>query len=301
LKIIVLGSSGGAPTKKRNCSSFILALEPYGVLFDCAEGTQRQLLQAGYKLSKIKYIFISHLHFDHLAGLVPMLSTKSMFRIAGDVVIAGPKGIREFIEYNLGVTGSKLHFGTEILEITDGAEFRFGDFTVTTHLLNHRIESYGYRLKFNDIPGNIIPEKLKEFGLSEGPVCRQLKSGETVLNGEGKEVTLRNVATDDKPGKTVAFAGDTYLCKGLYACFKDADTAIVESTFLERDRARAEERTHLTASMAGNVCERSGVNNILLYHFSASYTNINEFRIECSEKYRGVINLAEDFKEIEIE
>ncbi|NOR45135.1 MAG: MBL fold metallo-hydrolase, partial [Candidatus Delongbacteria bacterium] len=100
MKLLVLGSSGGAPTKKRNCTSFVLKLESYGIMLDCSEGTQRQLLLAGYKVSKIRYIFISHLHFDHVAGLIPMLSTKSMFGIEGKVTIVGPKGIKKFIEIN---------------------------------------------------------------------------------------------------------------------------------------------------------------------------------------------------------
>jgi ribonuclease Z len=301
LKLIVLGSSGGAPTKRRNCSSFMLAAESYGIMFDCAEGTQRQLLFAGYKLSKIRYIMISHLHADHFAGLIPLLSTKSMFGISGKITILGPKGMREYFEFTLNLTGSRLSFEYEIIEISDGMTLKFDDFEVSAHLLNHRIESYGYRLQFNDIPGNLIPEKLKEFGLSEGPVCGQLKAGETITLDDGRIVKLKDVASKDKPGRIVAYTGDTYVCKGIYKCIDKADLAIIESTFLEQEKSRAEERTHLTAQLAGNVAERSGVKELLLYHFSASYPVIDEFRTECAEKFKGKITLAEDLKQIEIE
>jgi len=300
LKLIVLGSSGGAPTKRRNCSSFMLAAESYGIMFDCAEGTQRQLLLAGYKLSKIRYIFISHLHADHFAGLIPLLSTKSMFGIEGKITIIGPKGIKEYFDFTLTVTNSKMLFDMEIIEVSDGMDLKFDDFELSVSLLNHRLESYGYRLKFNDIPGNLIPEKLKEFGLSEGPVCGKLKSGETVQLENGRKVTLKDVATEDRPGRVIAFTGDTYICKGIYKCIDHADLAIIESTFLEHEKSRAEERTHLTAQLAGNFAERSGVKELLLYHFSAQYPVIDEFRTECAEKFKGVIHLADDLNVIEI-
>jgi len=300
LKLIVLGSSGGAPTKRRNCSSFMLAAESYGIMFDCAEGTQRQLIHAGYKISKIRYIFISHLHADHFAGLIPLLSTKSMFGIDGKITLIGPKGIRDYFDFTLKLTGSKLFFEYEIIEISDGTELKYDDFELSVHLLNHRLESYGYRLKFNDVPGNLIAEKLESFGLSEGPVCGKLKAGETVLLDDGRKVVLKDVATEDKRGHIIAFTGDTYICKGIYKCIDNADLAIIESTFLEHEKSRAEERTHLTAQLAGNVAERSGVKELLLYHFSASYPVIDEFRTECAEKFSGVIHLADDLNVIEI-
>jgi ribonuclease Z len=101
-----------------------------------------------------------------------------------------------------------------------------------------------------------------------------------------------------KKGKTVSLLGDTCLCKGLYSCMEKADLAVIESTFLEDQAQRALERTHLTAKEAGNVAERSGVKELLLYHFSASYPLIDDFKKECSEKFSGTINLAEDLKEI---
>jgi ribonuclease Z len=296
----VLGSSGGAPTKRRNCSSFMLAAESYGIMFDCAEGTQRQLIHAGYKISKIRYIFISHLHADHFAGLIPLLSTKSMFGIDGKITIIGPKGIRDYFDFTLKLTGSKLFFEYEIIEISDGTELKYDDFELSVHLLNHRIESYGYRLEFNDIPGNLIPEKLESFGLSEGPVCGRLKAGEVIQLEDGRKVTLKDVATEDKRGQIIAFTGDTYVCKGIYKCIENTDLAIIESTFLEHEKTRAEERTHLTAQLAGKFAERSGVKELLLYHFSASYPVIDEFRTECAEKFSGTIHLADDLNVIEI-
>jgi ribonuclease Z len=298
LKIITLGSSGGAPTKRRNCSSFVLAEESYGIMFDCAEGTQRQLLFAGYKMSRIKYVLISHLHFDHISGLVPMLSTKSMFKINNPVTIIGPERIKEFIDLNLNVAGTKFSFPYEVIGVSDGAAYEFDDFTVSSHLLNHRIESYGYRLKFRDMPGNIIKEKLSSFGLEEGPVCGRLKSGETVVLEDGRKISLSDVAGEGRKGKIISLMGDTYLCKGLYACMDNADFAVIESTFLEDQTERAVERTHLTAKSAGNVAERSKVKELMLYHFSASYPVIDDFRKECAEKFSGKIHLAEDLKEI---
>jgi ribonuclease Z len=300
MKLIVLGSSGGAPTRRRNCSSFLLACETYGIMFDCAEGTQRQLVLAGYKLSRIRYIFISHLHADHFAGLIPMLSTKSMFGIEGKITILGPKGIKEFFHFTMAITNSKLSFEIEITEVLDGSEYRFDDFSVTAILLKHRIDCFGYRIKFDDRPGNLIPERLAGYGIPEGPICGKLKKGESVVLSDGRTVTLKDVATEDRRGKMIALTGDTYLCKGIYKCIDKADLALIESTFLESEKERAENRTHLTASMAGNVAERSGVKHLVLYHFSAQYPVTDDFKTECSEKFSGKITLADDLDVIDI-
>lgn len=299
-RVIVLGSSGGAPTKRRNCTSFIYAKETYGIMFDCGEGTQRQMIHAGYKLSKLKYIFISHMHFDHIGGLIPMLSTKSMFGIDSKITIFGPGGIKAFIDFNLSVANSGFSFEYDVEEIEDGKVYELEGFRAEVHLLNHRLTSYGFRIKFDDNPGNIIPDKLKEYGLTEGPVCGRLKKGESVTLEDGRTITLDDVGTENKTGMTLAFLGDTYLCKGMYKCMDKADLAIAESTFLEEEAERALKRTHLTAKMTGNVAERSGVKELLLYHFSASYPFVEDFRKECSEKFSGKIYLANDLKIIEI-
>lgn len=300
MKLLVLGSSGGAPTKNRNCTSFVLKLESFGIMLDCAENTQRQLQIAGYKISKIRYIFISHLHFDHIAGLIPMLSTKSMFGIEGKVTIVGPKGIKEFIEINLNFVGTKFSFETDIIEINDGDEHIFEDFKINTFLLKHRLNCFGYRITFNDTLGNIIKEKLENFGLSEGPVCGLLRRGEEVTLENGDKITLKDVATEPIKGKIIAYVGDTYLSKGIYKTGENADFMIIESTFQKEHVERAESRTHLTSYMAGNVAQRANVKKLMLYHFSAAYPKASKFKTEAAEKFDGEIYLAEDFMEIDI-
>ena len=300
MKLLVLGSSGGAPTKKRNCTSFVIKLESYGIMLDCSEGTQRQLLLAGYKVSKIRYIFISHLHFDHIAGLIPMLSTKSMFGIEGKVTIVGPKGIKKFIETNLEFVSSKFMFETEIIEIEDGSEIPFEDFKINTYLLKHRVDCFGCRITFNDKLGKIVKEKLESYGLKEGPVCGLLRKGEEITLENGDKITLHDVATEPIKGKIFAYVGDTYLSEGIYKPADNADFMIIESTFQKEHVERAETRTHLTSYMAGNVAQRANVKKLMLFHFSAAYPNANNFKTEAAEKFDGEIYLAEDFMEIDI-
>ena len=300
MKLLVLGSSGGAPTKNRNCTAFVLKTESYGIMLDCSENTQRQLLIAGYKVSKVRYIFISHLHFDHIAGLIPMLSTKSMFGIEGKVTIVGPKGLRKFIETNLEFVGSKFSFETEIIEVEDDNEIAFDDFKINTYLLKHRLECFGYRITFNDKLGNIINDKLESYGLKEGPVCGLLRKGEVITLDNGNKITLKDVATKSTKGIVFAYVGDTYLSKGIYKTADNADFMLIESTFQKDNTERAEKRTHLTSYMAGNVAQRSNVKKVMLFHFSAAYPNASNFKTEAAEKFDGEIFLAEDFMEIEI-
>lgn len=299
MKLVALGTSGGAPTKNRNCTSFVLQLESYLILFDCAEGTQRRLLQADLKISKIKYIFITHLHLDHIAGLVPLLSTKSMFNIPGDLTIVGPKGLREYISAVLGACGSELNYNYRFYEAEDEKNIKFKEFSVLTRSLNHRVKSYGFRLKFNDKPGNIDLDKVAIHELTVGPDLGKLQKGLVVTNPKGKEVTIADVASEPKTGKVVAFVGDTYLCKGIYGLIQDADVAILESTFQKEDEKRAEERFHLTSYMCGNLADRSNVQNLVLYHFSAAYPGQNGFINDAKEKFPGDVYAPKDLDEID--
>lgn len=294
MDIVVLGSSGGAPTKNRNCTAFLLREEGYSILFDCAEGTQRQMLKAGDRLSKIRYIFISHFHSDHIAGLIPLLSTKSMFNIPGEITLIGPKGLSDFIEFNLNFTQSRLGYEYKVIEASDGETIKFNEFSVTPYMLNHRQACYAYRVKFPDKPGNLIMEKLAKYGLSEGPVCGQLQKGEAVMTPVGQEITIKDVATEPKIGKTFSFISDTYLCKGMYKAAKNADVIYIEATFQKDDKDRAEARYHLTSEMCGKVAGKSNVKNMIMSHFSASYTNLNLFKKEAAENFDGKIYLARD-------
>jgi len=303
LKILTLGSSGGAPTKRRNCSSFILHTETFSIMFDCGEGTQRQLLKAGFKLSKIKYIFISHMHSDHVAGLLPMLATKSMFNIPGDITIIGPKVLKEYITYNLNITNSNLGYNYKFIELKDGLEknFKNDKFNLITHSLNHRIDSFGFRLKFEDRPGNLIKEKLDEFGIKEGPVCGDLQRGKTVTTDSGDQVTLKDVAGPKKIGKIFTYVPDTYLCDNINILARDTDLLYIESTFQKEHDDRAIKRFHLTSYHCGEIAKKNNVKKLILFHFSASYTNYQQFIDDARENFdRDEIYLARDLEEIEV-
>ena len=302
MKILTLGSSGGAPTKRRNCSSFILHTETYSIMFDCGEGTQRQLLKAGFKLSKIKYIFISHMHSDHVAGLMPMLATKSMFNIPGDITIIGPKELNDYIKYNLNITNSNLGYSYKFIELNDGLEnnFKNDKFSFKTNILNHRIDSFGFRLKFEDRPGNLIKEKLDEYGIKEGPICGDLQRGKTVVTESGEKVSLSDVAGPKKIGKTFTYIPDTYLCENINLLAKDSDLLYIESTFQKEHDDRAKKRFHLTSYHCGKIAKENNVKKMILFHFSASYTNYQQFIDDANENFKGEVILAKDLQEIKI-
>ncbi|PID29243.1 MAG: ribonuclease [Candidatus Cloacimonadota bacterium] len=300
MELLILGSSGGAPTKYRNCTSFVLKNEAYGIMFDCAEGTQRQLIRASYKLSKIKYIFISHLHQDHIAGLVPLLSTKSMFNIPGSITIIGPKGLEEYINFNLKISGSRLGFDLEVLEASNGKIFKQDMFNVTTYELNHRVDCFGFRVSFKDKPGNIDLKKAESFGLSQGPILGELqKKGE--VETENGIVKLSDIASDPVKGKIFTFISDTYLCDNLFKLAENADMLYIESTFQKEFEDRARDRMHLTSYMCGEVAKESGVKALVLSHFSASYIRYEKFRDDAKELFKGKIYLAYDLESYPIE
>ncbi len=298
INIISLGSSGGAPTKRRNCTSFLIKLESYGILIDCSEGTQRQLLKANYKISKLRYIFISHLHLDHLAGLVPLLATKSMFNIPGPLTIIGPSKIKEYINFNLNIANSRLNYELKIIELEDiYYKINFAEFTLKSYLLNHRVPSYGYRFDFNNKDGNIIQEKLDEYQLKPGPIIGKIKKdGEIILNG--KKIRLEDISTKNKEGISLVYVGDTYLCENIEKITKQCDYLIIESTFQKGDEEKAAVRTHLTSFFCGEIAKKAEAKLLFMFHFSASYTSLKKFELDARESFENEIVLAEDFKEV---
>lgn len=173
-----LGTGAGIPAKLRNVTSVALKLlEERGAiwLFDCGEATQHQILHTSIKPRRIEKIFITHLHGDHIYGLPGLLSSRSFQGGDTEVVLYGPKGLKEFINISLSVSQTFLSYPLKIVEIEEGVIFDDDQFTVEARLLDHGIPSYGYRIIEKDRPGTLLADKLIKAGIKPGPIYKKIK------------------------------------------------------------------------------------------------------------------------------
>ncbi|WP_268913852.1 ribonuclease Z [Lentilactobacillus sp. SPB1-3] len=278
MQIEFLGTGAGSPGKFRNVSSLALRLldEINSVwLFDVGEGTQHQILRSTIRPRKIDKIFLTHLHGDHIFGLPGLLSSRSNQGGESDLEIYGPKGIKQFVDVSLRVSGTRLSYKLKYHELESKAEgliFEDDKFSVYVAPLDHRIESFGYRIVEHDHPGELMVDKLKELDIPSGPVYGRIKNGETVTLNDGRVIDGSKMIGPAQPGRVVAILGDTRQTDNAVKLAESADVLVHESTFGKGENKLARNYYHSTNIQAAKVAKSAGAKKLLLNHISARYT-----------------------------
>ena len=274
MELYFLGTNAGVPSLQRNVTSIALRLmeERRSMwLFDCGEGTQHQFLKSPLKLSKLEKIFITHLHGDHIFGLPGLLSSRAYQGGVTPLTIYGPPGIRKYVETSLALSQSRVNYELNIVEHEGGIIFEDDMFVVESALLEHRIDSYGYRIMEKDRPGSIDPSKLAVHGLKPGPLFGRLKRGESIELEDGVIVHPKDVLGSPKPGKVITILGDTRPTPNVVPLSAGADVVVHEATFLHELASTAHEYYHSTALQAAEAAKEAGADRLILTHFSSRY------------------------------
>lgn len=274
MEVLFLGTGAGVPAKERNVSSIALKLlEERGTvwLFDCGEATQHQILHTSIRPRKIEKIFITHLHGDHIFGLPGLLGSRSFQGGESCLEIYGPKGIKEFIEVALKISGTHLRYEIAIHEINEGVVFEDDQFTVICSKVEHGITSYGYRIIEKDLPGALLVEKLKQEGVRPGPIYQKIKLGETIVLEDGRVINGKDYLASPKKGRVVTIIGDTRFCQESIELARDADILIHEATFSGEDDKLAYDYFHSTTRQAAKIASMANVKKLLLTHISSRY------------------------------
>ncbi|MFB6075761.1 MAG: ribonuclease Z [Candidatus Aenigmatarchaeota archaeon] len=297
MKIVFLGTASGIPTKRRSHPSIWIEYQGDVLLWDCGEGTQRQILKAGLNFMKIDKIFISHWHADHFAGLMGLIETFNLESRKKKLEIFGPEAskftqiMEELSHWNFGfdVEPMDLNFeGDGIDEI-----YKTEKYSVFSTPVEHSIPAVGFCFKEND-RWNIDTEKAGKKGLKPGPKMKKLKkNGE--IEFKGKTIKLEDVAKKTI-GKKVVYSGDTKPCDNVENISKDADVLIHDGTFIEGETER-----HSSVDEAARLAKRANVKKLVLTHFSRRYagSDLDDILEKAKEEFDKV-ELAEDFLEIEI-
>ncbi|WP_432224118.1 ribonuclease BN [Enterobacter wuhouensis] len=305
MELIFLGTSAGVPTRSRNVTAILLDLQHPtrgGLwLFDCGEGTQHQLLRTAYHPGKLDKIFITHLHGDHLFGLPGLLCSRSMAGIAHPLTIYGPKGIAEFVETTLRLSGSWTDYPLEVIEIAEGQVFDDGVYTVTAWPLNHPIECYGYRIEEHDKPGALNAAALMADGVKPGPMFQRLKLGETVTLEDGRAVNGQDYLSAPQPGKKLAIFGDTAPCAAALSLAQGVDVMVHEATLEAAMEEKANGRGHSSTRQAARLAREAGVGKLIVTHVSSRYDaqGCERLLAECREVFSECV-LAEDFTQVSV-
>ncbi|MDR7075171.1 ribonuclease Z [Neobacillus niacini] len=304
MDILFLGTGAGVPAKLRNVTSIALKLlEERGAiwLFDAGEATQHQILHTSIKPRRIEKVFVTHLHGDHIYGIPGLLASRSFQGGESEVIVYGPKGIKEYITISLSVSQTYLKYPLKIIEIDEGIIFEDEQFRVEARLLQHGIPSYGYRIVEKDKPGTLLADKLVEAGVQPGPIFRKIKEGESVTLENGRVIIPEDYLGPDQKGRIVTILGDTRYCDNAISLAKDADLLIHEATFSKGEEQLAFDYFHSTTHQAAEVARRSGSKQLCLTHISSRYDRQEwrELVMEAQEIFTNT-DIAEDFKEINI-
>jgi ribonuclease Z len=270
LDVVFLGTSGSMPTAKRALSATLVRRGGDKLLFDCSEGTQRQLLKSDVGLVELEEIFLTHYHADHYLGLPGMLKTFALRGREIPLTIYGPHGLDELLGTLRRIFG-RLTYPVETVELEPGASLPRAGYRLDAFAVDHGVPAVGYALVENARPGRFDVDVATSLGVPDGPERGLLQRGESVTVGERRVVTPADVLGPARAGRKVVLCGDTAPAASVVEAAAEADLLIHEATFLADERARARETRHSTAGEAALVAQEAGVKLLALTHVSTRY------------------------------
>lgn len=297
MKLTILGCYSATPRTDTNPTAQVLEIKNNLFLIDCGEGTQVELRRNKIKFSRIKHIFISHLHGDHYFGLVGLISTFRLLTRETDLHIYGPKGLKEVITLQMKLANSWTNYKLIFHELTSKeSECIYEDdkVEVLTIPLDHRIYTNGFLFK----------EKLGERKLDMNAVLnadidiayyRKLKQGFDVENSKGKLVSNKSVTKPPNKPKSYAFCSDTAYKEAIVPLIKNVTALYHESTFLEKHESLAQPTKHSTAKQAASIAKQANADTLILGHYSTRYDDLTGFKNEAQTIFKNV-KLANDGK-----
>ncbi|MFQ6603802.1 ribonuclease Z [Flavobacterium sp. C3NV] len=291
MKLTILGCYAATPRTLTNPTSQVLEIKNKLFLIDCGEGTQVQLRKNKIKFSKINHIFISHLHGDHLYGLIGTISTFSLLGRTTDLHIYGPKGIKELILLQLKLTESWTTYSLFFHELeSKESEVIFEDtkVIVKTIPLKHRVYTNGFL--FQEKPGDrkLNVEAVQQYDIHTA-YYQKIKGGGDVTLDDGTVIENEKLSFDPIPAMSYAFCSDTVYHEAIIPIIKDVDVLYHESTFLESEAPLALKTLHSTAKEAAKIALKANAKHLVLGHYSTRYDGIERFKEEAAEIFPNVL------------
>ncbi len=270
IRVTFLGTAASRPTVGRNVSAISIQREGELVLFDCGEGTQRQMMRYGTGFA-LDCIFITHMHADHYLGVIGLLRTMALQGRTELLRICGPAGSTSTLDAAIHLGMIRLAFPVEIREMEPGDRVRFAEHDIEAFAVKHGTSALGYLLREHERPGRFDVERARALGVPEGPLFGRLHRGETI-EVDGRVIRPSEVVGAPRRGRLVAYTGDTAPSEKVAELVRGADLLIHDGTFGDEEVDRAAETFHTTAAQAAELALRAGVERLCLTHVSARYS-----------------------------
>ncbi len=293
LSLFLAGTGGSVPSPRRGLPAVLVRRGGDRLLFDCGEGTQRQLLRS-VGLADIDSLFITHFHADHWLGLPGMLKSFALRDRERPLTVYGPAGLRELMEATRFIYGRRLPYELGVVELQPAEAVRREGYRVAAIPVRHRGPSaLGYALVEDPRPGHLDPELAERLGVRPGPDFGRLVRGETV-NG----VRPEQVMGATREGRKIVLSGDTSPCEALAVAAHRADVLVHEATFAEEEAERARLTGHSTARQAAELAREADVGMLVLTHISTRYAG-GELRDEARAVFAAT-EVPRDFDAVEV-
>lgn len=300
LAIRFLGTSASRPTIERNVTSIALVREGETLLFDCGEGTQRQMMRYGVSFALID-VFFTHLHADHILGIIGLCRTLALQGRTDPMRLHGPPGSEKFLRRAISLGSEKQHFPIEYIEIAPGSVLKRQGYELRTFSVDHAgTTAMGYSLAEETRLGRFNPDLARELGIPEGPLWGNIHRGIPVTLENGKTILPEVLVGPTRPGRTVVITGDCRPSAATIEHSAGADLLIHEATFAEEELVRAQETGHSTAREAAEVAASAGVRQLVLTHLSARYSRDTSELLDEARAVFPNTGIARDGMEIEI-
>jgi ribonuclease Z len=270
LEVVFLGTSSAVPTRARSLPSLAIRREGQVVLMDCGEGAQGRFVRMGLGLNRDVLVLITHLHGDHVNGLLGLLQTMAMSQRVRTLTMVAPRDLLGWLEVTMKVMHIGLPFEVRFIPVGPGVVYRGKDFRVRAARASHSVEAWSFRFEELPRPGVFDRERALSLGVPEGKKWSSLQHGRSVTV-KGVRVKPDQVLGPRRPGRSIGYSGDTRPTRSLARFFAGVDLLVFESTFASKDADRALERRHSTAAEAASLARDAGAKVLALTHFSARY------------------------------
>lgn len=295
MDLIFLGTGGSVPTARRSTACLLARLGGDRLLFDCGEGSQRQM-QRSTGLVQVDELFITHLHADHYLGIPGLLKTYDLNGRERPLRILGPPGLGELFKALRRIFG-RLGYEVELVELERGEPVRGGGYEVCAFEVEHRMRAYGYVLVEDERPGRFDPQAAQRLGVAAGPDFKRLQDGQPV-EGRAGTVGPEQVMGEPRPGRKLVISGDTAPCEMTRLAAHEAQLLVHDASFADEEVERAAETGHSTARQAAALAAEAGVGMLALVHISSRY-DVRAVLAEAREAFPGAV-APRDFDLIEI-
>jgi ribonuclease Z len=295
LSVVFLGTGGPVPSARRSTASVLVMRGGERLLFDCGEGTQRQM-QRSLGLVQVDEIYLTHFHADHFLGLPGLVKTYDLTDRQAPLTVYGPRGLQDLFK-TLGKLIGRIGFDLELVEIEPGDEIDVEGGEIRAFPVEHRVRACGYALVEDARPGRFDLEEAVRLGVPEGPAFAALQQGETVEGASGP-VSPEQVVGESRPGRRVVITGDTGPCPATVEAAGGAELLVHDASFAEEEAQRALDTGHSTVGQAAAVAREAQAKMLALVHISSRY-HVGTVLEEAREVYEACV-APRDFDVVEI-